>query len=220
MGFDGWPESMVGFYAELEVNNTKAFWEDNRQVYDEDVRAPMEALIAELEEEFGAAKVFRPYRDVRFSKDKTPYKLEVAAVVSTAEGAGRYVRANADGLAAGGGYYRMAPDQLQRLREAIDDERLGGQLEGLVADLEADGFTIGGESLKTAPRGWPKDHPRIELLRRKSLTFMREVPPGPEVHTAAALDVVRDAWRAGTPLLDWLDTTVGPSTDPPRRRGR
>ena len=79
MTFSGWPESLVTFYSELEVNNTKGFWEANKDVYDHDVRAPMEALVAELEEEFGAAKIFRPYRDVRFSKDKTPYKTQVAA---------------------------------------------------------------------------------------------------------------------------------------------
>lgn len=220
MAFEGWPKAMLAFYSELEVNNTKEFWEANREVYDRDVRAPMEALLAELAGEFGTAKVFRPYRDVRFSNDKSPYKLEVAAVIATHEGAGRYVRANADGIAAGGGYYRMAADQLQRLREAIDDEALGAELAGLLAGLEADGFAVRSDELKTAPRGWSKDHPRIDLLRRKTLTFLREAEPGPQVHTRAALDVVAEAWRAGTPLLAWLDRHVGPSDSPPRRRGR
>lgn len=218
MTFSGWPESLVTFYSELEVNNTKAFWEANKHVYDDEVRAPMEALLAELEEEFGAAKIFRPYRDVRFSKDKTPYKTQVAAAFHTADGGGFYVRASADGLGAGGGYYQLARDQLERLRHAAADEATGEELAELIrATAGRAGYEVHSEMLKTAPRGWDRDHPRIDLLRRKNLTWMREAAPGPTVHTRRAVRFVRDTFRHGAPLLAWLDRHVGASTEPRRR---
>jgi uncharacterized protein (DUF2461 family) len=65
MTFAGFGEMVVDFYEGLEADNTKAYWSDQRAVYDEQVRAPMLALLADLEPEFGAGKVFRPYRDVR-----------------------------------------------------------------------------------------------------------------------------------------------------------
>ncbi|MGZ5371976.1 DUF2461 family protein, partial [Aeromicrobium sp.] len=70
--FTGFPEAALDFYDDLEVDNTKAFWEAHKSTYANAVAAPMKALTAALEDEFGAAKVFRPYRDVRFAKDKTP----------------------------------------------------------------------------------------------------------------------------------------------------
>lgn len=219
MAFKGWPTSMVEFYSELEVNNSKEFWTANKDVYDTDVKAPMAALVEELAEEYGEAKIFRPYRDVRFSKDKTPYKTQIAAAFHTADGGGFYVRASADGLGAGGGYYMMAADQLDRFRNAIDDDRAGAELAELVTTIGgARGYEVHSDSLKTAPRGWPKDHERIDLLRRKSLTWMREAAPGPRVHTRKAVAFVRDTFAHGAPLLKWLDTHVGSSTKP--RRGR
>ena len=74
MAFDGIPLAALDFYEDLEADNTKSFWTAHKKIYDEAVRAPLEALCAELEKQYGAAKLFRPYRDVRFAKDKTPYK--------------------------------------------------------------------------------------------------------------------------------------------------
>jgi uncharacterized protein (DUF2461 family) len=77
--FRGFPEEALIFFEGLEADNSKPYWTDHKDSYDEHVRAPVLALLAELEDEFGAGKIFRPYRDVRFSKDKTPYKTNVAA---------------------------------------------------------------------------------------------------------------------------------------------
>ena len=217
MTFDGWPTTATEFYAQLEVNNTKEFWTANKATYDADVRAPMEALTEALAEEFGEAKIFRPYRDVRFSKDKTPYKTEVGAVLHSVSGAvGYYVRFSADGLGAGGGGYQLDRGQLERYRKAVDAPSTGQELVDVVAGMAADGVELSGEALKTAPRGYPKDHPRIELLRRKGLFFFRDA--GPDVaHTPAALDWVRDTFRLGHGLVSWLETNVGPATEERRR---
>src|ERR1051325_11884594 len=77
MAFRGWPAEALEFYEGLEADNSKTYWTAHKTVYDEKVHAPMLALLAELEPEFGAGKIFRPYRDVRFSADKSPYKTAI-----------------------------------------------------------------------------------------------------------------------------------------------
>jgi uncharacterized protein (TIGR02453 family) len=209
--FQGFPERALIFYEGLEADNSKPYWTDHREVYERDVRAPMLALLAELEEEFGPGKLFRPYRDVRFAKDKTPYKTNAGASVE-----GLYVGLSADGLFVAGGYYRTAPDQVERLRRAVADDVQGAALERAMAAVRAAGHEVGGERLTRAPRGWPADHPRIELLRHKTVVASRGWEPEPWLHTRAVLDRVRASWRAYAPLTAWLDANVGPS-DQPRR---
>jgi uncharacterized protein (TIGR02453 family) len=214
MAFHGWRAEALEFFDGLEADNSKAYWQRNKDVYDELVRGPMEALLIELEPEWGEGRIFRPYRDVRFSSDKSPYKTNIAAMI----GAG-YVQLTADGLGAGCGMWEMAPDQLERYREAVDDERSGRKLSGLVAEARGAGLDVSGHGeLKTAPRGYPKDHPRIELLRYKGLVTWREWPAGAWLGTKKAKDRVAEFFRLSRPLDQWLRTNVGPSTLPDRNR--
>jgi uncharacterized protein (TIGR02453 family) len=209
--FGGFPERALIFFEGLEADNSKPYWTDHREVYERDVKAPMLALLAELEDEFGPGRMFRPYRDVRFSKDKAPYKTNAAATV-----AGFYVSLSADGLFLGGGVYHPAPDQLERLRRAVADDVQGAALERIVAQLEAGGFEVSGDRMTRAPRGYPADHPRVELLKHRSLVGHRHWQPAGWLHTRAALSRVRDSWRALTPLAGWVRDNVGES-DQPRR---
>jgi uncharacterized protein (TIGR02453 family) len=202
--FAGFPVAALDFYDDLEVDNTRSFWEAHKHVYAESVRAPMEALCAELASEFGAAKVFRPYRDVRFRADKTPYKTHQGAFVAVAPRTGWYVEISPRGIRTGGGFYAAEPEQLAALRAAMADDRSGARLAELVARLEAGRFDVGGDRLKTAPRGYAKDHPRIELLRHRSLFAGRLVGFEPIIHTAGLTDLVREDWRALRPLVEWL----------------
>lgn len=195
------PLPAADFYRDLRVSNTREFWLQNKERYDTQVREPLTRVVAMLEEEFGAAKVYRPYRDVRFSKDKTPYKGHQGAYVGLAPACGFYVEVNDEEAFAGGGFYRAEPDALARLRAAIDDERSGTQLQGLVDGYRDDGWLITGDSLRTSPRGFTKDHPRIELLRYRSLSAMREVTATGE---EAFAEQVRGIWRGAAPLVDWL----------------
>ena len=118
----GIPADAVAFYAELEANNTKDWWTANKERYEQSVREPFAALTDALADEFGEARIFRPYRDVRFSADKTPYKTEQGAIASAPGGAGYYVRLGSDGLVTGGGYMHGMPDQVARYRAALDAE--------------------------------------------------------------------------------------------------
>ncbi len=211
MGFTGFGDGAVEFFDGLVADNSKAYWTDNRDVYDTHVRDPMRALLDDLEPEFGPGKIFRPHRDVRFTKDKRPYKDHCGATAGPL-----YVDVGPDGLLAAGGYYQMAPDQLIRFRTAVDDPRRGEDLAARVAALRADGITVAGETLRTRPRGFDPDHPRIELLRHKGLYGSRRWPPDDVLHEGAARDRVVATWRLLTPLVEWLADHVGPSEQPRR----
>ncbi len=204
MGFTGFPAAALDFYDDLEMDNSKTYWTANKHVYEESVLAPMTALLAELEEEFGTAKMFRPYRDVRFAKDKSPYKTHQGAYIAVAPATGWYVQIAAAGVHVGAGCYETSSDRLARLRTAIDDNRRGKQLEKLLADLTAAGWDVGGDRLKTSPRGYDADHPRIELLRHKSLTVGKSYGFEPVIHTPELAAQVRADWQATKPLITWL----------------
>src|SRR5947208_1446714 len=210
MTFRGWPAAAVEFFEGLEADNTRSYWHARKPVYDDMVRGPMEALIAELEPEFGTGRVSRPNRDTRFSADKSPYKTAIAASFAR----GGYVQFSADGLGVGSGMWMMASDQLDRYRRAVADNRSGSALERLVAGMEKAGVRVSGhEQLKTAPKGYPKEHPRIELLRYKGLVAWNDWPVGAWLRTAKAKDRVITTLRAAKPLNAWLDKHVGSSSE-------
>ena len=202
--FTGFPVAALDFYDDLEVDNTKSYWEKHKTTYAECVKAPMTALCAALEPEFGQPKVFRPYRDVRFAKDKTPYKTHQGAFVAAGPATGWYVEVSARGVRTGAGFYEASSERLASFRSAIDDKRTGTQLERIVDGLVADGWSVGGDTLKTSPRGYAADHPRIELLRHKSLFLQHSHGFEPVIHTPELLDLVRDDWRALRPLVEWV----------------
>ncbi len=204
MSFTGFPAAAFDFYDDLEVDNSKVFWEAHKQQYAEAVRAPMVALTDALAEEFGAAKIFRPYRDVRFARDKTPYKTHQGAFVARGPATGYYAELAAPGFRVGGGFYEASGERLAAIRAAIDHDRHGGELADILAELRAAGWTIDGDRLKTAPRGWPKDHPRIELLRHRALTVLRGYGFDEVIDQPGLVDRVRADWRAVTPLVDWV----------------
>lgn len=202
--FDGFPEAALDFYDDLETDNTRSFWASNKAVYESAVRDPMVALLTGLEPEFGPGKVYRPYRDVRYAKDKTPYKTQQGGFVATGDSTGWYVQVDARGVTVGAGCYAIAAKPLGRFRDAIVDNRRGRQLEAIVSELTGSGWQLGGDQLKTTPRGYDAAHPRIALLRHKSIYVSTSYGFSPFIHTGELLDRVAQDWRAGRPLLDWL----------------
>lgn len=212
MPFKGFPDEAVEFYERLAGDNSRTYWQANKAVYEHAVRAPMMALLDDLGD-FGPFHVFRPYKDVRFSKDKMPYKDHIGAYGESQGGAGFYVQFSATGMVAGSGYYQMATDQLERFRRAVDGDALGTEIATITEGLRAQGMSISAiGSLKTAPRGYARDHPRVELLRLKGLVATRQWKPAKWMRTKAVVDRVRDAWEVAAPMNEWLDMHVGPST--------
>ena len=207
--FTGFPEAALDFYEGLESDNSKAYWTDHKAVYEAAVQTPVRALVAALESEFGAVKFFRPYRDVRFSKDKVPYKTH-AAIAAEDAGQALYLQLGADGLMLAGGLYLATTDQARRLRAAISDDLSGAALVTIMKQLGRDGYQVGGERLKKVP----KEHaeaPRQELLTLKSLTGVQQHPPEPWLHTPEAYDRIVSSWRALSSLNAWVRQHVGPA---------
>lgn len=212
MAFSGIPVDALVFYEQLEANNNKAFWEDNKGRFKEVVRGPAEALAEELSS-YGEFHLFRPHNDLRFSKNKPPYKTHQGAYTEGEGGAGFYFHISSAGLMCGTGYYAMAKDQLERFRAAVDADHTGAEIQAITAALAKKKYSIGaiGE-LKTAPRGFPKDHPRIELIRRKGLMASRELGAPKWLHTKQAAAKIRQVWDGAAEMNAWLDAHVGPST--------
>jgi uncharacterized protein (TIGR02453 family) len=202
--FTGFPSQALDFYDDLEVDNSRTFWEKHKGTYEYSVKRPMVALCSALADEFGDAKVFRPFRDVRFAKDKTPYKTAQGAFVQVGPATGWYVEVSARGVRTGAGFYDATGPRIASIREAIDDDRRGNDLAQMLKKLEANGWVIGGHVLKTAPRGYDLSHPRINLLRHKSLTIGHDYGFEPIIHTPELLEAVRDDWRTLRPFVEWV----------------
>lgn len=178
--------------------------------YLRDVRGPLESLGAELADEFGTARLFRPYRDVRFSKDKTPYKDHQGMFVERGDGLGWYVQLSADGLMVAGGWYSSSPDQVARYRRAVAQELHADQVAQLTEAVTKSGLTVGGVAGGDLGRG---------ASRPITLSWSGWRYRNAECRTAAELaawmgsrraaTTIRDQWRLLDPLLDRLAGTVG-----------
>ncbi|MBP1232397.1 uncharacterized protein (TIGR02453 family) [Arthrobacter sp. PvP102] len=208
--FQGIPAAAFGFYAELEQNNNREWWLGHKRRYESLVREPLAALLAQLEPRFGPAKIFRPNRDVRFSPDKSPYKTAQGALASFQEGVGYYVQLSADGLLVGGGCHSSSPAQLARFRNSVDATGTGESLAQIVRRVSEAGFTVEGERLKTVPRGFPRDHPRAELLKYKSLSAAKALGEPDWLATPAAAEEVSRLWEQLRPLVEWVGRHAAP----------
>ena len=222
--FEGFGPEVRTWFLGLEKDNSREYFAAGRDFFEESIRGQMESLLSELSEKFGGeVKIFRQNRDVRFSADKSPYKTNTYGVVygSGIAAQGLYASISARGLVAGSGYHMMARDQLDHYRDAVADPTYGPELKTLVSRAEKAGLDLWGETLATAPRGYPKDHERIDLLRRKSLSLGATRELGRGISRTDGLRFVSKTWRNAAPVTGWLDEHVGPSTlpaDRPRRQ--
>jgi uncharacterized protein (TIGR02453 family) len=213
--FEGFGAGAVGWFEGLERDNSREYFTATRAVYGDEVRGPFGLMLADLGGEFGGdVHVFRQHRDTRFSADKSPYKTRTYGLLHTpGQGNALYAEVSARGLYAAAGYWRMAGDQLERCREAVLDDDVGEVLQAAIDAVEGAGLELAPPALKTAPRGMPRDHPRVALLRYKDLIAGRRLAPGSALATRRALDHVAATWRSARPLIAWLDAHVGASAD-------
>jgi len=201
--FKGWPEDFQRFFIGLELDNSKKYFEANRRTYEDSVKGPMAALLESLEPDFGPGKVFRANRDIRFSKDKSPYKTNIAADVGMGAKGG-YLSLDARGFTVATGRYMMSPEEIAKFRKKVAAETSGTKLAAIVSRLEKSGYDIGGEELKRVPPPWPQDHPRAELLRRKSLYVWKNYGLQPWLGSSSARKHVVKMWSDAQPLNDWF----------------
>jgi uncharacterized protein (TIGR02453 family) len=198
--FKGFPRESVQFFKQLAANNNRDWFLAHKDTYEQTCRAPMEALVAELEPRFGSARISRIYRDVRFSRDRAPYKTYIAAGVG-----GHYISLSAEGLYVGAGLYRPDPAVLQRFRAAIDDDTTGRELQAIVSSLRRKRYEVAShERLSSAPRGYALGHPRIELLKMKDIFAGRLFAPAAWLSTRKARERVDRVMADTGPLVRWL----------------
>jgi len=222
--FGGFSRELFTFLEGLEADNSKAYWDAHKATWEASVREPVEALMADLEPEFGPLRTFRPNRDVRFSKDKSPYKTWVGVTTSerSVGGIGCFLRIEAAGMRLASGSMVMAPDQLERFRASIDNAAAGAEFEKICRRLAAADLPVGPgrqPPLMRTPAGYPKDHPREEILRWKGAVVVKEYERAAWMHKPAAVDRIREVWSGAAPLTKWIDKYVGESTVPARGRG-
>jgi len=210
-----WPPAALDFLRELESNNDRDWFKANRARYDADVVAPARAL-AEALAPFGEAHFFRPYNDARFHA-RPPIKEQLGVTIGYGPAGGYYFELSLDGLRVAAGLHHVASDQIERFRLAVDDDRRAAVLERALATAQAAGMELSPPALKRAPRGYPVDHRRIELLRRKSLTVSCRHALQPWLHSERCEELVREQLDAARPLVAWLAQHVGP---PGARAGR
>jgi uncharacterized protein (TIGR02453 family) len=198
------PAEASAFLGELAETNTREQFAANRSVYDRAIRGPLEELTAAAQEKYGPGKVMRPNRDVRFSTDKSPYRTD--ASMWAGDVGGVYLKLSTSGIEAGGGLYDPTRDQLARGRSAIASKPLAAsQLSTVMAELHLSGFEEAGPALKTAPKGYDRDDPNIELLRLKHYAAVRYLP------VTASRGEIEAAWTAVEGLISWAQQHVGPA---------
>ena len=202
MTFTGFGANASRFLSGLAKDNTKVFFEAHHDEYITSIRQPLEDLLHEVQDTYGPGRVMRPNRDLRFSADKSPYKT--TASMWAGDVGGVYLSLSASGLEVGGGLYDPSRDQLARARHAIEGRpQVAKHFGDILGKLTRGGFEVAGPSLKTAPRGFDRDHPAIELLRLKHYAALKQLPLG------AAPDTIRETWTAVVPLITWCSKNVG-----------
>jgi uncharacterized protein (TIGR02453 family) len=209
-----WPPEALAFLRELEDNNDRDWFKANRERYDADLVAPARQLAGALAR-LGEPRFFRPYNDTRFHA-RPPIKEQLGIAIGYGGAGGYYVELSLDGLIVAAGLHHPSSDQLERFRIAIDDGRRAKAFERAVQTAAGAGLELVAPALKRAPRGYPPDHPRVDLLRRKALTVHRRHALEPWLHEPRCADLVGAQLDAARPLVAWLGRHVGPALARPR----
>lgn len=223
--FEGFADASCKFWKSLAKHQDKAWYDAHKDEHKVGWETPMRLLLGELKTRLDSAypdldlaepKVFRIHRDVRFSKDKTPYKTHLGAMIpagdaSLAEGgcAALYVHLGLDEEFVGVGLYQFGPEALARWRAAVAGKP-GAALATRIAALRDAGYTVSGhDDYKKVPRGFAEDHPRAALLKQKGLTAMFPAIPRGLIHKPAFADWLAEHAIATAPLVTWLGAHVG-----------
>ncbi|HTQ02544.1 MAG TPA: DUF2461 domain-containing protein [Polyangiaceae bacterium] len=220
--FTGFPDADGKFFKALAKKNERAWFLAHKAEFETGWNEPMKALLGELREaidgayphtDLGEPKVFRIFRDVRFSKDKSPYKTHIGGYIPLARHAKTttdlpmacYVHIGAGETFAAAGHYMMEKESLERFRKAVADDKRGKALVGILAALAKKGFVAEThERSKRVPKGFPPDHPRAELLTYKGLTVGFPAIPKALFTSSKLVKWLAAACKTSAPLVEWL----------------
>jgi uncharacterized protein (TIGR02453 family) len=220
--FTGFADADGKFFKMLKKKNEKGWFNAHKAEYEEGWSAPMKALLADLREvidssykrcELDEPKVFRIFRDVRFSKDKSPYKTHIGGYIPLARRGKKstdlpmaiYFHVGPGEVFAAAGHYMMEKESLERFRAAVADDKRGKELSRILAGLAKKGYRAQAhERSKRVPRGYPPDHPRAELLTYKGLTVGFPAVPKAMMTSPKLVKWLAGACKTSAPLVDWL----------------
>ncbi|MEA2309232.1 MAG: hypothetical protein QOI65_1518 [Thermoleophilaceae bacterium] len=214
--FRGFPREALEFLRDLEADNDRDWFKRNRARYDDHLVAPARALAEDLAD-LGRPHLFRPWNDTRFHPGP-PVKEHLGMTLGYEGGGGYYVELSLDGLLIGAGLYSPAPDQLDRLRRGIDRPKPAASLARALTRARKAGLEPSPPELVRGPRGYPADHPRMDLLRHRRMVVLHRHPLRAWLHTPQAGTRIRAQLEAARPLVRWLQEHVGP-TQSSRARG-
>ena len=216
-GFPGFPPQAMPFLADLRDNNERDWFTAHRQIYDQAIRGPGEALLACLEPALASltggavsGKIFRVHRDVRFSKDKRPYNAYLHIAFPARGGpreavaCGYFFGLEPAGVRLGAGGFDFAGPVLDAYRAAVADPEKGSALEKLLAKLSKAGLRVEGAELKRTPQPYAQDHPRAALLRRKGLHVWRDISDPEVIGGEALFEETLATFKTLAPLVKWL----------------
>ncbi len=222
MTFSGFSAEVLRFFRQLKRNNNREWFLAHKEIYEKEVKAPMVELVLALGAELQKfapemvtdpkRAIYRIYRDIRFSHDKTPYKTHIAAIfaprgIPKHAGGGFYFHVSPQELLIAGGVYMPGPKELLEIRNHISIHR--ARLRKIIEDRQFKKHfgALDGEKLSRIPKGFPADHPAADLLRHKqflvSVTEPSELALGPEL-----LPRVTQHFRAMTPLVQFLNSPL------------
>jgi len=216
--FYNFPRETFSFLSDLSSNNYRAWFEANkarfRRVVEEPVEDFVSVMAARMTQAFKDvthlhAKVFRIHRDLRFSKDKTPYKTHIGIrfnedVSMNCATPFFYVQLEAENVLFVVGQKKFEGESIDRYRTAVMNEQSGRALEVLVRKFRANGADLQGDQWQRVPRGYPADHGRANLLRFKGLYVGQSLPVTNQVHGSGFVGMCLDQFANGKPLYDWL----------------
>ncbi len=198
------------FLNELKENNDREWFAENKAQFEaakKDAEQLFKAIQTELMriDEFSPVKMYRIYRDVRFSSDKSPYKTNFGAVFMRKQPHNRgsfYVQIEPGASFVGGGFWGPNKDDLLRIRKAIEmEDDLANVLENPVLKKNFGGLF--GEALKTAPKGFDKEHPRVDLLRYKQFLLKQDFPDSDVLSTDFVQQVVQ-SYQTMQPFFHYM----------------
>ena len=224
--FSGFSKDTFKFLKGLEKNNKKEWFEEHRETFEEEVLQPSLSFIAAMGEKLSSIapgivaipktdkSIFRIYKDVRFSKDKTPYKTHVGIFFwegkrKKLENPGFYLQLNKGSIYVAGGLYIFPKDLLKPYRDAVVDPKKGKELRSIIKKITKNGrYKIGDTHYKKVPRGYDPDHPNAELLLYNGIHAFCELPLPKEIYSSDFLDYCYGIFKDYSPLHAWVRSYI------------
>lgn len=221
--FNGFSRRAMTFLGDLRDNNNRDWFTANRHIYDEAIKIPAERLLRVMAPRLEAlaghpvtGRIFRIHRDIRFSKNKSPYNAHLhMAFTATArrsgmkcEGSGFFLALEPERLTFGAGVFEFAGGASDSYRKAVADQRKGAALAEILAGLTASGFRLEGPELKRVPAPFEPGHPRGDLLRRKGLSVWCHVTEKKVISSPAFLETCLATFEALAPFHRWITSTI------------